>query len=610
MRILFLSFLLALHPAICWAQTAVPSTPKSDDEIIIVGTRLPTPAAETGSSVTILTGEEIEAKAYQYALDALASVPGVSTNQNGSFGGLATVRIRGASQGHTLVLLDGVPIGDPTALDGGYDFSLFDPADIERIEVLKGAQSTLWGSDAIGGVINIITRKPNQGLGGRLFAEAGSFETYRGGGSVGGASARGDFRIAISRLDTEGISKADERDGNPEKDGYQGLTLSGRGGINLSDHVRLEAVLRHMQSDTDIDGFAPPLYLLGDTPDTTQTEQLTGNLTLKADGLGGALEHLVTFGHTQIEREGNFGGFMQIDAGERQLYRYQGTLRAAPHSRIAFGAEHEENQANGDDTSITGWFGLYELKPVSGLTLTAGLRLDYHSSFGASTTGRAAAAWAASDTLVLRGSWGQGFKAPTIFQLTQSFGALPANSDLQPETSEAFDLGVDWAVSQNLQLGLTYFDRDTENEITFALNARYDNLTATTASGVEFALDAALGDSLSLALGYTYIDAQNQDTGARQIRIPDHSGDVSLAFHNSGPLSAVISLRYNGAETEGQFGQDVDAWTRIDVSGAYRLSEKCEFYGRVENLADTDYQQVSGYGTPGRSGIIGVRLRF
>ena len=183
-------------------------------------------------------------------------------------------------------------------------------------------------------------------------------------------------------------------------------------------------------------------------------------------------------------------------------------------------------------------------------------------------------------------------------------------ADLQPETSEAFDLGIDWTVSQGLQLGLTYFDRDTENEITFAPNFRYENLTATTAAGVEVALDAALGDSLLLALGYTYIDAQNQDTGARQIRIPDHSGDVSLAFHNSGPLSAVISLRYNGAETEGQFGQDVDAWTRIDVSGAYRLSEKCEFYGRIENLADASYQQVSGYGTPGRSGIIGVRLRF
>ena len=121
-----------------------------------------------------------------------------------ALGGLATLRIRGAAQGHTLVLLDGVPIGDPTALDGGYDFSLFDPADIERIEVLKGAQSTLWGSDAIGGVINIITRKPDQGLGGRLFAEAGSYQTYRGGGSVGGASKRGDFRIAISGMDTDG----------------------------------------------------------------------------------------------------------------------------------------------------------------------------------------------------------------------------------------------------------------------------------------------------------------------------------------------------------------------------------------------------------------------
>ncbi len=580
------------------------------DEIIVEGLRLPTPIGETGTSVSVITAEDIELRAYQFAVDALASAPGVTVNQNGSYGGLATVRIRGASSDQTLVLLDGVPLGDPTAVGGGYDFSLLDPANIERIEILKGPQSTLWGSDAIGGVVNIITKRAENGLGARAFAEGGSFATFRGGATVYGGDDGGDFVLNASGITSEGISKADEADGNTERDGYDGLTFSGRGGVNIGA-VRLEARAQYQEGETEIDGFPPPNFSLADTDDFSETEQWTASTRLLAPLFDDTLQNEAFVGYTDVKRTGEFGGFLAEDAGNRLILRYQGLAELGARNRVAFGAEREETEANGDETSINALFALYEVKPIiDRLTLNAGVRYDDHSTFGDEVTARAAASFAITDYLALRGSWGEGFKAPTIFQLTQSFGVLPPNADLQPETSEAFDVGLDFrTLDDRANLSVTYFNRDTDNLIIFAPNFRYENLERTEAQGVEAEAAFAFNESLSLNAGYAYIDAIDATTGDRQIRTPRHSGEAALIYRN-GPANGAVTLRYNGDETEGLFGSDVESWIRIDVSGSYAVNDSIELYGRVENLLDEDYQQISGYGTPGLSAYGGVRVRL
>ncbi len=595
-------------PGIATAQDA-DETKK--DEIIVEGLRLATPLTETGSSVSVITAEDIELRGYSFALDALAAAPGVTINQNGAFGGVATVRIRGASSDQTLTLLNGVPIGDPTAVGGGYDFSILDVDDIERIEVLKGPQSTLWGSDAIGGVVNIVSKRPEDGLGGKLFAEGGSFGTFRGGASLTGGNETGDFRLSVSGVTSDGISKADEDDGNTETDSYNGLTFAGRAGLNLPYGARLDLTARHMNGETEIDGFPPPNFSLADTEDFSETEQFTGAATLFVPLFDDRFTNNFMVGYTDIERTGNFGGFETTDTGDRLILRYQGTVELTEMLRAAFGAEREEAEANGDDTSINGFFGLVEFKPIDRLTLSAGVRNDDHSRFGSETTARAAASFAVTDYLTVRGSWGEGFKAPTIFQLTQTFGALPPNGDLQPETSEAFDVGLDVSLpNDRARLSVTYFNRDTENLIIFAPNFRYENLDATEAQGVETALDVALIGGLSLSANHAYIDAKDATTGERQIRVPRHSGDVALLYSNDGPFAGSIVLRYNGDETEGFFASDVDEWIRVDVAASYQLNDTIQLYGRIENLFDEDYQQLSGYGTPGLSAYGGVRLTF
>ncbi len=589
------------------AQTDI-DDPSVQDTIIVEGSRLNQAVTEIGSSVSIITADDIEALGFDFAIDAIASAPGVTVNQNSTFGGVASVRIRGAATSQTLVIIDGVPVNDPSQSSGGFDFARLDTENIERIEILKGPQSTLWGSDAIGGVVSIITKDPEPGFGGSAFAEVGSFETFRGGASIGNASDAGDFRLAVSGISTGGISKADEDNGNVEDDAYDAFTVSGKGGLNFGD-ARLAADLLWSDAESEFDAFvfgAPGN--VGDGDAVNNTEELSGNISLTAPLFEGKLENLLLLGYSEIERE-NAGAdaFAFTAEGERQLYRYQGTLTLDEQNTLAFGAEREEIMVNDTDTSIDGLFALYGFKPIETLTLTAGLRVDDHSTFGTETTGRVAVAYNPTPQVTFRASWGQGFKAPTINQLTGGCCAA-ANFDLQPETSDAIDAGVDWRSKDGrVELSVTIFDTDIENQILFATTGFF-NEAKTESSGLELTGRYDFTDWVSVSASYAFIDAKDSD-GDALIRIPENSGDLRVNFTPEGPFSGAVLVRYNGEEPD-RGGQTVEAWTRVDVNGAYAVSERVELFGRIENLFDEDYQQIIGYGTPDLSGYVGIRLRY
>jgi len=595
------------------SEEALTETTKLDT-VVIHGSRLDQTAAEIGTSVSIITGEDIEKLGFDFALDAVAAAPGVTINQNGAFGGAASVRIRGASSGQTLVLIDGVPVGDPSVTDGSFNFAYLDTENIGRIEVLKGPQSVLWGSDAIGGVVSITTRQPEEGPGGSVFGEYGSFNTFRGGASIGNASDMGDFRLSASGISSDGISKADEANGNTEDDGYEATTLSARGGLNLPNKARLDASLMWNDSETDFDSYVFGAQgSVGDGDDSTQTETLSGHVSLAVPLLEDRFENLFMVGYSDISRENFTGGAQTYAAeGDRTLYRYQGTFTVDDRNKIAFGAEREETTANDLDSSIDGLFGLYEFKPVEKLTLTGGLRVDDHEKFGSETTGRISAAYAATEQVILRASWGQGFKAPSIFQSTYicTFcGLTEPNADLKPETSEAFDIGIDWTSPDGrAQAGIAYFDQDTENMIDFSYTAGYDNIALVKSKGVEVYGSYQFTAWLGLSANYAYIDAEDGN-GNELARLPEHTGDVTLSIDPEGPFSGNMLVRYNGDEANTD-GTTLDGWTRVDLTGSYGLTDRVELFGRIENLFDEQYQQILGYGTPGLSGSIGLRLRY
>jgi len=575
------------------------------DTVVIEGSRLGQTKTEIGSAVSIITADDIEELGFDYALDAVAAAPGVTVNQNGSFGGQASVRIRGAASEQTLVLIDGVPVNDPSSPGGGFNFARVDTANIERIEVLKGAQSTLWGTDAIGGVVSITTKTPEGGFGGSAFAEYGSFNAIRGGASIENGNEQGDFRLALTGTSTDGISRADENDGNTEDDGYEALTFSAKGGLNFGSDARLSADVSWTDAEAEIDGFAPGFT---DTDETSETEEFSGNISLTGSLFDGRLENLLPVGYSEIDRENFNSGVSSFSAdGERTIYRYQGTLNIDDQNTLAFGADRDESVARGQETTIDGLFALYEYQPIESLTLTGGLRMDDHSTFGSETTGRVAAAYNPTSQLTFRASWGQGFKAPTIFQLTGG-GFVDPNPNLQPETSETIDAGVDWRSKDGrTEASVTIFDTDIENLIQFT-SMGYMNEAQVETKGVELAGRYELLDWLSVSASYAYIDATDTD-GDPLIRVPEHSGDVTFSIDPDGPFSGAVLVRYNDVEPD-RFGAKVDDWTRVDLNGAYQVSEKVEVFGRIENIFEEEYQQIRRYGTPYLSGSVGIRLRY
>jgi vitamin B12 transporter len=613
-----LSRVLFCSAASLWA---VPGLAQPNDEgdsdrdvLVVEGTRLAQTPREVGSSVTIIDRDDFQKLDFDFALDAIASAPGVTVNQNGPFGGQATVRIRGASSEQTLVLIDGVPVNDASTPGGGFDFGRLDTENIEKVEILKGPQSVLWGSDAIGGVVSVTTRKPGSGPVATVFGEYGSFNTLRAGGSVDRTGKLGDFRLGVVGLSSDGISRADEDNGNTEEDGFRSLNLAAGYDVDLPSGITIDADALWTGASSDFDSFSGTTEgNVTDGDEVTETEELTTNISLRAPLDGGRVENLVQVGYSDIDRRSFTDDQPGFEAeGSRTILRYQGTVNVDDANTLSFGAEREVSAANDEDVSIGSLFGLYELKPFGGLTLTAGVRADDHSQFGSVTTSRVAAAYAASPHWVFRASWGEGFKAPSIFQQTfvcTFCGLTEPNRNLRPETSEGFDIDADWRSEGGRAFAsITYFEQETENLIDFDFTAGYDNIALADTSGIETVAGYRVSAWLELQANYTLLEAEDGE-GTQLTRLPKHSGEMRASFDPSGPISGAILVRHNGEETNTN-GTTLDAWTRIDLTARYVLSKQVEMFARAENLLDEDYQQILGYGTPGLSGSIGLRLRY
>lgn len=580
------------------------------EEIIVTALRLDTTLQQSGTSVSIIDEKLIRDRGYHFLSDAIVSATGVTLNQNGSFGGQASIRIRGASSGQTLVLIDGVPVNDTTSPGGGFNFGAIDALDVKTVEILKGPQSTLWGTDAIGGVVNIVSKPTAEKLSGNISALGGSFGSSRISGFISSANDLGDFKVSYADVDTDGISKADEDDGNTEEDAFDAQTLSIRGGLNLGDVARLDVIYRNTEASTEFDSFGV-VTGVQDGDERSETDETSMQASLSFSLLDDRLENTLTYGQTDIDRQSFNAGLPSFSAeGERTLLRYQGSFSISESQLLSFGYETEDSESGSDDSTIEGLFALYRVQPLEDVTLSFGVRRDDHETFGIETVGRVAAAWQVADNILLHASWGEGFKAPTIFQTTFfCCGATSANTALKPEFSEAFDIGVTYEFSEgDGALSATYFDQDTEDLINFAFAiGGYENIAEVESKGVELELDYEFSEAWSLAANLTYLDSED-GTGAEQIRLPEKTADVSLSWQPSDVASASLVVIYN--DEEGDSRGTVGSWTRTDLSASYKLPGRVELFARIENLFDNDYQQIFGYGTPERSGYLGARYQF
>ncbi len=585
------------------------------EEVIITAGRRAQPASEVAKSVSVLTAEDLQIGQFSYLLDAVQSLPGVSINQNGAFGGTAFVSLRGASTDQTVVLIDGVQVNDGSSPGGGFDFARLDPSGVERIEVLKGPQAVLYGSDAIGGVINIITKAGSEGFGGDAFAEYGAFDSLRIGGSAQGGTDRIGFNLSASYTDQDGISAADAADGNTETDGFQSLSVRGKLSAKVSDTIRLEVSSNYIDAENEFDGFAfaNGTFALGDTDDVSETEEFSVAGRGFIDLLDGRLKNTLSVEYSSIERNSfSNGTFSNGAEADRTNLDYLGEFAIDDDWTLLAGAQYENVDAKSVDPeaiSTSSVFGSLAYA-ANGLAFAAGLRYDDHETFGGTTNGEVNASYLFDGTGTrIIAAWSEGFKAPTIFQLTFSCCGFDANPNLAPERAKAFEVGVNQPFADGkAQIGVTYFEQNTRDLIIFTFTGGYQNVDRTSAKGIEVTLEADLTDTLRFQGNYTLTDAEDRATGERLIRRPKNQAFASLVWQATERLNTNLSFTYNGqeADTTGT----VEGWTRFDLRASYRLDETFELYGRVDNLFDADYQQVNGYGTPGISAFGGVRARF
>ena len=576
-------------------------------EIIVKGARIDISEDNFGSSIFILDSEEIRLRGIRSAIDAISSSPGVTAKKNGSFGGVGSVRIRGASSSQTLVLIDGIPVNDASSPGGGYNFEYLNTSNIDRIEVLRGSQSTLWGSDAIGGVVNIYTKSADKNSI-NLLSEFGSFGLRRINSELGIASNSSKFLFLVDDTSLDGISKADKNDGNVEKDGFETNSYSFKGDIDLNN-IQIKGLLSYIKSDVEYDSFG---FVTGvqDGDERSITEEFIGNLTIKFNLFDDKLVNTFSVNQSDISRDYFTNDNLTFGAdGERKLYRYQGNTGFGEFNKIAFGLEKEESSVNADKLSIDSYFFLYQFQPIKDLVISAGIRNDDNKGFNSKTTRKISAAYRVFDNLSIKTSWGEGFKVPTIFQTTFfCCGAESANTNIRPEESTSYDLGFDFSLKDKFSFSLVYFKKDINDQINFSFGlGGYENIDFVESDGFEISVNSQISEEINLYLNYSYIDSID-GRGQRLINIPKDSGELALTYNSSFNLSGSLTIKYNGSEIS-TYG-NLDSWSRADINLFYKLNNFSEVYFRVENLLDKNYQQVFGYGTPDRSGLVGVKVNF
>ncbi|MEN7538484.1 TonB-dependent receptor plug domain-containing protein [Aurantiacibacter flavus] len=621
-------------PAIAHAQTTTginEAADKNDERIVVTANRTPVSLDQVGQSVTVLTEAQIEASQQIGVTELIAQTPGVQFRRNGGRGTATSVYIRGADSGQTLILYDGVHLHDPSTTDGGASLTDVTTGGIGRIEILRGTQSVLYGSQAIGGVINIISKAPSKPFEAQFQAEAGELDSYLMNVGVGGKSGGLTWTTGGNYSTSDGVSAYAT---GTERDGYENVSLNGRVNYAFSDDVSLDLRTFYSDGDVEYDAFN------GDAANRGLSESWLGyagfNFTLFD-----RLANRISYGRTQISRV-NLSEADPINpvetfdaSGRSDRFEYQGTFDISEGNFVVFGVEYAENAFDSSSAAVTvgddtlGFYGNITVEPIEGLTLTGGVRHEDHSNFGGATVGAASVAYTPNGgNTVLRASYSEGFKAPGLFQL---YAAGYGTPDLQPEEAKSWEVGGEHFFGDMFRVSAVYFNRETENLVAYvscvaipdnprcssdpSLFGIYQNQGQVDAEGLELGAGLDLG-GFSLSTNYTYLDAKvatpgDPNIGKQLVRRAKDTFNTTASYTAPSGLSLASTVTFVGDHFNNAANtQVVPGYTTVDLRASYPITDMVEIYARVENLFDEEYQTILNYGSPPQMVYGGVRVRL
>jgi vitamin B12 transporter len=605
------------------AASAQPNPAESPEELVVTPSLIAQPKRQIGTAVSTIDFEEIELRGYTDVADVLRTQPGIGVSNSGGLGKNTILRVRGEEGYRTLLVIDGIKAVDPSVPHAAPSFdSLLTTSDLQRIEVLRGPQGFLYGADA-GGVVNVITKRGADDLGGQVGIEYGEYATRKIDAALAGGGERGDYYVSATDLDTDGFNSQTADTVIADDDGAANTTIHAKLGWNASDELRVQLVARDIDASTQFDDcFSTTGFAV--THDCSATTEQTV-YKLSADYRHGGFAHAVGYSGIEIATQ-NFAERAPAFAtdGESARLEYTGTYTASKSTTLVYGLDSEDQTLaalpSDFDRRQNGYYFEYEGAFDEKLFVSAGARYDDSDDFGEHTSVRAGAAYVQDlgndRSLKYRASYGTGFRAPSLFELAYNSGpfALPpaAGVSLSEETSNGYDLGLEYFAANGGHYELTYFDQNVEDETFFDLVAFSGYLQSSgvsTSTGVEVGADVPLGERLRFIANWTNNEAKNS-ANEQRLRRPRNLANLGVEYRSAGDRLAVMASYRLSRDAIDIGGVALDDYEVLDISASYSFGKALELYGRIQNATDEAYQEVLGYNTAGRSIYGGVRLHF
>jgi vitamin B12 transporter len=639
--------LLAATIALSAAPALVQSTYAAEaeiQEVLVSASLIPIAANRSANAITVIDSEQLKLRAALSVSDLLRDVPGLAVSRSGVQGSQTQIRARGNEANHLLVLIDGVEANDPSQSDE-LNWGTLAADDIERIEVIRGPQSSMRGSDAMAGVVNIVTRGAEQPFSAKFYTEAGSFSTQRNGFSVG--ATQGDFtvRLGVSDIETDGDNISRTGD---EKDGYENTSINLKAGYAASESLSLSLSARQSDGmnefdadgDTDIGGNNYADGFVEDQDRVSEFRNSTVGLQANYVSLDGRWQHKLVLARSKHDNEAFANGEKGNEtASTKDQYQYIGSMfwnDGAQRISILAEREQEDFQQRGPITSWgadpnqdrerdTDSFAVeYRTDISDSLSLALSSRYDDNSEFDSANTHRVEAVYQLDDSMRLRAAYGTAVKNPTFSERFGTYTNFVGNPNLEPEESTSWEAGIDQQLGE-LNLSATLFDSKLENEINGSADAgnylyTAENMEGTShRQGVELTISSQMNDDIAISAAYTYTDSVAPDSDGvliDEIRRARHTASLNLAWQVLDNLHINTNAQYNGSQLDHFFPPTppykeivtLSDYTLLNINANYSASDRLDIYLRLDNLLDEDYEEVFGYQTLGFGASLGVRF--